>query len=181
MAGVTLVATLAMSPLLGSVPRRALTPDQFGATPPGESASPGASGSESATPEPSSSGEDIPIFVVGEAIPLFDANGTLGHVTIVSTDVQPAASGTGVAVLVEIRYAADRDLMVDPTAWVGVRLAGEVPAHSPPVGKEALAAGELKDGQSRTGWLEFDIPDAADALLLDYRLFGTTLFSVQLY
>ena len=180
-AGVTLVATLATSPLLGSVPRRALTPDQFGGTPPGESASPGASGSESATPEPSSSGEDIPIFVVGEAIPLFDANGTLGHVAVVSTDVQPAASGTGVAVLVEIRYAADRNLMVDPTAWVGVRLEGEVPAHSPPSGKTALAAGELKAGQSRTGWLAFDTPDAADTLSLDYRLFGTTLFSVQLY
>jgi hypothetical protein len=181
---VTLVATLAVSPLLGSVPRRALTPDQFGGTPPGGSASPGTSASESsasANPAPSSSGEDMPIFAVGEAIPLFDAGGTLGHVTVVSTDVQPAGSGTGVVVLVEIRYAADRPLMVDPTAWVGVRLEGEVPAHSPPAAKAALAAGELEAGQSRTGWLAFDIADAADTLLLDYRLFGTTLFSVQLY
>jgi len=107
--------------------------------------------------------------------------GRSAHVAVVSTDVQPAASGTGVAVLVEIRYAADRNLMVDPTAWVGVRLEGEVPAHSPPSGKTALAAGELKAGQSRTGWLAFDTPDAADTLSLDYRLFGTTLFSVQLY
>jgi uncharacterized membrane protein len=182
-AGVTLVATLAVSPLLGSAPRRPLTPDQFGCAPPGGSASPGASAPESlasATPEPSASG-DMPIFAVGEAIPLFDASGTLGHVTVVSTDVQPAGSGTGVVVLVEIRYAADRDLVVDPTAWVGVRLEGEVAAHSPPAGKTALAAGGLKAGQSRTGWLAFDVPDAADTLLLDYRLFGTTLFSVQLY
>jgi uncharacterized membrane protein len=178
---VTLVATVAVSPLLGSVPRRALTPDQFGGTPPVASASPDVPGSALPTVEPSASSDGTPIFAVGEAIPLFDASGTLGDVTVVTNDVQAAASGTGVVVLVEIRYAADRDLVVDPTAWVGRRLEGEVQASPPPGGKPALAAGVLKPGQSRTGWLAFDLPDPADALSLDYRFFGTTLFSVELY
>lgn len=180
-AAVTLVATLAVSPLLGSVPRRALTPDQFGGTPPLTSASPGVPGSGIPTAEPSASGEDTPIFAVGEAIPLFDASGTLGDVTVVSSDVQAAASGTGVVVLAEVRYAADRDLVVDPTAWVGLRLEGEIPAGAPPAGKPALAAGVLRAGQSRAGWLAFNLHDPADTLLLDYRFFGSTLFSVQLY
>jgi hypothetical protein len=39
----------------------------------------------------------------------------------------------------------------------------------------------LAAGGSRTGWLAFELPEPADTLLLDYRFFGSTLFSVQLY
>jgi len=184
-AAVTIVATLAVSPLLGSSPRRPLAPDQFGANPPvaSASASPpaGAGASANATAEPSGSAEAQPIFAVGEAIPLVDANGTLGTVTVVGSAAQAGPSGTGVVVLVQYRYAAVRDLVIDPTAWVALRLEGEIQSSPPPADKPALVAGELKAGQSRTGWLAFDLPEPADTLLLEYRFFGTTLFDVQLY
>ena len=44
-----------------------------------------------------------------------------------------------------------------------------------------LAPGNLAAGQSRTGWLAFELAEKADTLLLVYRFFGTTLFSVDLY
>jgi uncharacterized membrane protein len=182
-ATVTLAATAAVSPLLGTATRQPLQPDQFGNIPPTASASASTSPGPTlgATVEPSSSDDIPPIFAVGDAIPLVDAAGTLGHVSIVTSDAQAGSTASGVVVLVEFLYTADRDLTVDPTAWVAVRLEGEVPAGTLPAGKPALAAGVLKAGGSRTGWLAFDLTSPADTLLLDYRFFGTTLFSVQLY
>jgi uncharacterized membrane protein len=184
-AAVTIVATVAVSPLLGSSARRPLAPDQFGANPPGASASPGASlgagPAAGASVEPSGTAASPPLFAVGEAIPLFDASGTFAQATVVGSDAQAAPSGTGVVILVEIRYLAVRDTIIDPTAWVALRLEGEVSSTSPPPGKPGLMAGRLKAGQSLTGWLAFDLPQPADTLLLEYRFFGTTLFDVQLY
>ena len=62
-----------------------------------------------------------------------------------------------------------------------LRLEGKIQSSPPPADKPALVTGELKAGQSRTGWLAFDLPEPADTLLLEYRFFGTTLFDVQLY
>jgi uncharacterized membrane protein len=178
---VTVVATVAVSPLLGSSVRRPLVPDRLGGNPPVASASASPGASPGRTVGPSASVDGTPIFDVGDAIPLVDANGTLGEVTVVTSDAQPASTGTGVAILVEVRYVAQRDLVVDPTAWVALRLEGEAPSSAPPAGRPALAAGSLKAGETRSGWLAFDLPEPADTLLLDYRFFGTTLFSVSLY
>jgi hypothetical protein len=184
-AAVTVVATVAVSPLLGSSPRRPLAPDQFGGNPPAASASAStpvdAGASADATAEPSGGAEAPPIFAVGEAIPLVDANGTFATATVVSSDARAAPSGTGVVVLVEFRYAAVRDMVIDPTAWVALRLEGEIASSPPPADKPALVADALKGGTSKTGWLVFDLPEPADTLLLEYRFFGTTLFDVQLY
>ena len=184
-AAVTIVATVAVSPLIGSPPRQPLAPDQFGANPPGASAPAsmpeGSGASADATAEPSGSAEAPPIFAVGEPIPLVDANGTLATATVIGSDAQAAPNGTGVVVLVEFRYAALRDMVIDPTAWVALRLEGEIASSPPPADKPALVAGALKAATSRTGWLAFDLPEPADTLLLEYRFFGTTLFDVQLY
>jgi uncharacterized membrane protein len=177
---VTIVTTAAVSPLIASAPRQPLVPDQFGGNPPVSSAS--ASPTTSPPPIGPTSSDDIPpIFAVGDVIPLVDASGTVGDVTVVRSDAQAATSGSGVVVLVEFRYKAVRELVVDPTAWVALRIDGETAASPPPAGKQPLTAGALTAGQSRTGWLAFELPEPADTLLVDYRFFGSTLFSVQLY
>jgi uncharacterized membrane protein len=178
---VTVVATVALSPLIASSPRRPLVPDRFAGNPPVASATASPQATAGGTSTPSGSDDGPPILAVGDAIPLVDASGTVGEVTVVTSDAQAAPRGTGIVLLVEFRYRADRDLVIDPTAWVALRLEGSIPAGPPPVGKPALAAGDLKAGQSRTGWLAFDLPEPPDTLLLDYRFFGTTLFRVALY
>jgi hypothetical protein len=112
---------------------------------------------------------------------LIDATGTAGDVTVLGSDAQASSGGSGVVVLVEVRYTALRDLDVDPTAWVALSIDGETRPSPPPAGKAPIAAGTLKAGQSHTGWLAFQLPEPADTLLLDYRYFDSTVFSVQLY
>jgi hypothetical protein len=177
---VTVVTTAVVSPLIATAPRQPLVPDQFGGNPPVASASAGPT-TASQPPGPTASDDLPPILAVGDAIPLVDGSGTVGDVTVLGSDAQVAPGGSGVVVLVDLRYTAVRDLVVDPTAWVALRVDGETPASPPPAGKEPLAAGALAAGGSRTGWLAFELPEPADTLLLDYRFFGSTLFSVQLY
>jgi hypothetical protein len=177
---VTVVTTAVVSLLFASGPRLPIVPDQFGGNPPVASASASPT-TASASVGPTASDEIPPIFAVGDAIPLFDASGTVGDVTVVRSDAEAAASGSGVVVVVEFRYKAVRDLVVDPTAWVALRADGETAASPPPADKQALAAGALKAGESRTGWLAFELLEPADTLLVDYRFFESTLFSVQLY
>ena len=64
---------------------------------------------------------------------------------------------------------------------MALRAEGVVAVGPPPADKPALGAGTLEAGESRDGWLAFDVPSAPDTLLLAYRFFGTTLFTVQLY
>jgi hypothetical protein len=178
---VTLVTTAAVSPLFASAPRQPLVPDQFGGNPPVASASASAPATGSQPAEPTASDDTPPIFAVGDVIPLLDSNGTVGDVTVLGSDAQDVPSRSGVIVLVEVRYSAARDLVVDPTAWVALSADGETTGEPPPAGKPPLTAGALKAGESRSGWLAFEVRQAPDTLLLDYRFFGSTLFSVQLY
>ena len=91
------------------------------------------------------------------------------------------ASHGRIAALLDPHRPIRRELNVDPTVWVALRAEGVVAVGPPPADKPALGAGTLEAGESRDGWLAFDVPSAADTLLLAYRFFGTTLFTVQLY
>jgi uncharacterized membrane protein len=178
---VTLAASAVVGPLTDAGPRAPLPPDRFGALP---SASTGPAGGSSASPgaEPEPS-LDVPSFDVGDDIPLFDDNAApVGTVRVTRVDPVASASGEGLAILVEFDYVATAPFTIDPKAWSAAASNGPVTAIDPrdPAQHPALA-GSLRSGQRRTGWLEFDLPQAPTTLDLTFETLGTTVFSVRLF
>jgi uncharacterized membrane protein len=185
---VTAVAAAIVGPLTTTGPRSPLTPDVFGSLPPLAGASPGSSGTPGASGEPSTpgaSGDQTPVFSVGDAIPLVDDAGvTSGEVTIRQVEPQASTTGDGIVLEVELAYRAARPLTIDLDAWVARSSSGREAARvdtGGTAGRPALAGGPLAAGQTRSGWLDFQLPDAPDSLSLDYRRFGGTLFTVLVY
>jgi uncharacterized membrane protein len=185
---VTGVAGAIVGPLTASGSRSPLSPDSFGSGPPVAAGStrPGGSpaGSDGASDGPAASGDEA-IFSPGDAIPLVDDNGqTTGEVTILQVDPVSATAAGGTIFAVEFQYRAVQTLTIDPSPWVARSSAGgeasaDSAATSP--GRPALGVGPLGAGLSRSGWLQFTLPDTPDSLFLDYRRLGGTLFTVLVY
>jgi hypothetical protein len=141
-------------------------------------------GSGGASNEPGSSDGDA-VFSIGDAIPLVDDNGVAtGEVTIVQVDPLSATASGGTVFAMELQFRAVASLTVELPPWVarssgGSEVSPDPGATSPD--RPALAAGTLEAGQSRSGWLQFTLPDAPDSLFLDYRRLGGTLFTVLVY
>jgi uncharacterized membrane protein len=185
---VTAVAAAVIGPLTAAGPRTPLTPDTFGSLPPIAGGSPGSGGTPGVSgepPGPGASGDETVVFSVGDTIPLVDDSGaTSGEVTVLQVDPQAPAAGGGIVIEVELRYRASRTLTVDPGAWVARSSGGDEVSHvdgAARAGRPALIGGSLAVGQTRSGWLEFDLSDAPDSLSLDFRRFGGTLFTVLVY
>jgi uncharacterized membrane protein len=190
---VTAVAAAIVGPLTTTGPRTPIPPETFGSVPPvaagspaasGAVATPGASGASTASPG-ASGGDQIPIFSVGDAIPIVDDSAaTSGEVTVLQVDPKASTSGYGIVLDVELRYRATQATPVDPTAWVARSSSGsESPADRTTTTADgaALQPGPLDAGRSRSGCLQFTLPDAPESLSLDFRRFGGTLFSVLVY
>jgi uncharacterized membrane protein len=185
---VTAVAVAVIGPLTATGPRTPLTPDTFGSLPPFAGGSPGSSETPGVSSEPSgpdASGDETAVFSVGDAIPLVDDNGeTSGEVTVLQVDPQASTAGGGIVIEVELGYRAAQPLTVDLDAWVARSSGGGEASHvdrAATAGRLALIGGPLAAGQTRSGWLAFQIPDAPASLSLAYRRFGGTLFSVLVY
>jgi hypothetical protein len=185
---VTAAAGAIVGPLTASGSRTPLAPDSFGSVPPVAAGStrPGGSpgGSDGASDGPAASGDEA-IFSPGDAIPLVDDNGqTTGEVTILQVDPVSATAAGGTIFAVDFQYRAVQTMTIDPSPWVARSSAGgeaspDSGATSP--GRPALAVGPLGAGLSRSGWLQFTLPDTPDSLFLDYRRLGGTLFTVLVY
>jgi uncharacterized membrane protein len=185
---VTAVAAAVVGPLTATGPRTPLTPDTFGSLPPVAGGSPGSGGTPGVSGEPSgpgASGDETAMFSVGDTIPLVDDSGaTSGEVTVRQVDPQASTAGGGIVLEVELGYRAVRPLTVDPDAWVAQSSSGDEAGRvdaAGATGRPVLVGGPLEAGQTRSGWLEFELPDAPDSLSLDYRRFGGTVFSVLVY
>jgi hypothetical protein len=175
--------------MTASGPRTPLAPERFGSLPAvaGASAGPSALPEETSIPSssPEASGNETPVFSVGEDIPLLDENGaTDGTVTIVQVDPQAPTSGGGIVLQVQFTYHARWAITVDSTTWIARSATGsEAPADTWPgtAGRPVLADGPLAAGKSRTGWRQFTMTDVPDSVSIDYRLFGATVFTVLVY
>jgi uncharacterized membrane protein len=185
---VTAVAAAVIGPLTAAGPRTPLTPDTFGSLPPIAGGSPGSGGTPGVSgepPGPGASGDETAVFSVGDTIPLVDDSGaTSGEVTVRQVDPQASTAGGGIVLEVELGYRAVRPLTVDPDAWVAQSSSGDEAGRvdaAGATGRPVLVGGPLEAGQTRSGWLEFELPDAPDSLSLDYRRFGGTVFSVLVY
>jgi uncharacterized membrane protein len=185
---VTAVAAAIIGPLTTTGPRAPLAPETFGSLPPvaagsaGPNTSPGDSGYGSGGPAPS---DEEAVFSPGDAIPLVDDSGaTIGEVTVDQVDPVSATASGGTVFAMEFQYRAQQALTIDPSTWVARSSNGTEARPDPGVtsaDRPALVGGPLAAGQSRSGWLQFTLPDAPDSLFLDYRRLGGTLFSVLVY
>ena len=177
----TAAVALVISPLTSHGPRTALVPEGFGGpTPSAQPVSPGASGSgESGAP----GGSDVPVFSVGDAVPLFGDQGTqIGEVTVLEVDPELATAGGGIVLGVRFRYAATAPLAIDPTAWTARTASGAAVAPTTPTSSAHPAVeGQVSPRQERTGWLEFNLPEGLTSVSLEYARAGATLFTVLVY
>ena len=107
----------------------------------------------------------------------------VGDVTVVRVEPHGTTASGGLRLAVEFRYAAQRALTIDPTSWTARSSSGTTAAAAPATdpATQLAVAGDLRAGETRTGWLEFSLPDIPASLSLDFGLFGTTLFSVLAY
>ena len=168
-----------MAPLIVSPPRAAVTPDQFGGTPPPSFASSAAPSEESDAPELSAG--DPPIIQVGASIPIVDGPAALGSVTVLQHRIEDAGAD-GVRLFVEVRYRAEQSFEVRPDAWLAVPLEGEPASGQPATTDPVLESTTLEAGESVTGWMEFEVTGDGSDLFLDYSdADGSTVFIVALF
>ena len=182
-ATVTLVATVAVSPLLGSAPRRPLGQDQFAGNPPSlaPSASPSPSSAVEASGSPPASADITPIFRDRRPD---SACRRSGHDRPCDRrrERRPSCARRG------WRHRSRRVQLLGrprtqcrPDSVGGVARGGRGGCRAAP-GRQARPRCRDTGGRRIARWVaRFDVPSAADTLLLAYRFFGTTLFTVQLY
>jgi len=180
----TAAVALVIGPMTTSAPRIPLAPEVFGGD--GASAAPagsGASGTPGESPSASASAAGVPVFAVGDAIPLFDDQGApIGSVTVVEVDPE-SASGGGIDLAVKLLYAATAPLAIEPDAWTARSPSGPTASAATPAdpAKHPAIHGQVQSGGTRTGWLEFSFSEGPGSLSLDYGRAGEVLFSVLVY
>jgi uncharacterized membrane protein len=181
---VTAGATILLGPLTAGSPRPPLPVDQLGAVP---SSSAGAALTATPSPTargPAASGPDVPVFAVGDDVPLFDRSADeVGSVRVLTVDPVSAGSDGSLTVAVRFRYSATAPLTIDRGEWIAVGADGQTsPAAVPAdVTRHPALAGSLRPGQSKAGWLEFTLPTAPSGLALQFRSLGIPLFSIALF
>jgi uncharacterized membrane protein len=180
----TAALALVIGPITTSAPRIPLAPEVFGSD--GSSTAPadsGASGTLGGSPSASASAAGVPVFAVGDAVPLFDDQGApIGTVTVVEVDPESAAAG-GIDLAVKLRYAATAPLVIEPGAWTARSPSGPTASAATPAdpAKHPAIHGQVQPGQTRTGWLEFSFSEGPGSLSLDYERASEVLFSVLVY
>jgi uncharacterized membrane protein len=162
------------------------SPGPSGPAPSGAGPSGPASAEESAGPLPSDPdpGSGPPLVTVVELgdVESVKEGSTTAAVSVVERRVPASADGPQI-VEVRIRYAGTTQFTIRPAAWVALTSEGDDVAATPgSASRPELAAGVIRAGETRDGWLEYRLPARGEDLFLDYRSAdGSTLFSVALY
>jgi uncharacterized membrane protein len=177
-------ATAGLGRFIATGPATAMAPTIL-APSPGPSG-PGPSAGESTGPLPSDPdpGPGPPLVTVVEVgdVESVKEGSSTAAVSVVERRVPASPEGPQI-VEVRIRYAGTTQFTIRPGAWVALTSEGDDIAATPggASGPE-LAAGVLRTGETREGWLEYRLPARGEDLFLDYRnADGSTLFSVELY
>jgi hypothetical protein len=123
----------------------------------------------------------VPVLDVGDVESVHEGPST-AKLSVVERRVPASPDGPQI-VEVRIRYAGTTAFTIRPAAWVALTSYGDdIPAAAGSASRPQLAAGVVRAGETREGWLEYQLPSKGDDLFLDYRAAdGSTIFSVQLY
>jgi uncharacterized membrane protein len=182
-------ATAGLGRFIASGPTTALAPTILGP-------SPGPSGPSPSGPGPSAEGSTEPlpsdpdlgpgpplvtVVEVGDVESVKEGSSTAA-VSVVERRVPASPDGPQI-IEVRIRYAGTTQFTIRPGAWVALTSEGDDVAATPgSASRPELAAGVIRAGETREGWLEYRLPARGEDLFLDYRAAdGSTLFSVELY
>ncbi len=151
------------------------TPSAGVSTPSGTSSSPGPSPLPGVSPAPGTSPASSPVtgrqpveVGRGRAAPVTEGDSVLGDVTVGSARYQVRSAGTKAPagsrwLVVSMTYQATDRMRYDGRRWRTVDADGEPhPWTSAPAPRPELGKGTLDAGESRTGYLAFEVPADID-------------------